>query len=174
MGYAGKRKYLTYLSLALAAVSAVIALIPFYEIWRIIKEVLEVRPDFSQAVHIKTYGWYAVGGALSFHACLHCGADVFPSGGVPGAGEYADCHDGTHYELPLGYVESEGTGKIRKIVSDSSAATETYLAHNLPDKAVSIATPIALLAVMAVFDWRLGLMCLSSGGDRFCADGFGE
>lgn len=64
MGYAGKRKYLTYLSLALAVVSAVIALIPFYEIWRIIKEVLEVRPDFSQAVHIKTYGWYAVGGAL--------------------------------------------------------------------------------------------------------------
>ena len=73
MGYAGKRKYLTYLSLALAAVSAVIALIPFYEIWRIIKEVLEVRPDFSQAVHIKTYGWYRSRRCSAFHAVLHCG-----------------------------------------------------------------------------------------------------
>ena len=63
-------------------------------------------------------------------------------------------------KLPLGYVESKGTGKIRKIVTDSSAATETYLAHNLPDKAVSYATPIGLLAMMAVFDWRLGLISL--------------
>ena len=62
--------------------------------------------------------------------------------------------------LPLGYIESEGTGKIRKIVTDSSAATETYLAHTLPDKAVSKATPIGLIILMAVFDWRLGIMCL--------------
>ena len=110
MGYAGKRKYLTYLSLALAAVSAVIALIPFYEIWRIIKEVLEVRPDFSQAVHIKTYGWYAVGGALLSMLFLHCGADVFPSGGVPGAGKYADRHDGTHYEAAAGIRGKRGNG----------------------------------------------------------------
>ena len=160
MGYAGKRKYLTYLSLALAAVSAVIALIPFYEIWRIIKEVLEVRPDFSQAVHIKTYGWYAVGGALlsmlfyiAALMCSHLAAFRVQANMRIAMMEHI-------MKLPLGYVESEGTGKIRKIVSDSSAATETYLAHNLPDKAVSIATPIALLAVMAVFDWRLGLMCL--------------
>ena len=160
MGYAGKRKYLTYLSLALAVVSAVIALIPFYEIWRIIKEVLEVRPDFSQAVHIKTYGWYAVGDALlsmlfyiAALMCSHLAAFRVQANMRIAMMEHI-------MKLPLGYVESEGTGKIRKIVSDSSAATETYLAHNLPDKAVSIATPIALLAVMAVFDWRLGLMCL--------------
>ena len=63
-------------------------------------------------------------------------------------------------KLPLGYVESKGTGKIRKIVTDSSAATETYLAHNLPDKAVSYATPIGLLAMMAVFDWQLEIISL--------------
>ena len=55
-------------------------------------------------------------------------------------------------KLPLGCVDSEGTGKIRKIVIDSSAATETFLAHNLPDKAVSYATPVGLLAMMMIFD----------------------
>ena len=63
-------------------------------------------------------------------------------------------------KLPLGYVEAEGTGKIRKIVTDSSSATETFLAHNLPDKAVSVATPIGLLVMMMAFDWRLGLISL--------------
>ena len=64
MDYAGNHKYLTYASMALAAISAWIALIPFYDIWRIVKEVLEVRPDFSGAVNISRYGWEAVGFAL--------------------------------------------------------------------------------------------------------------
>ena len=63
-------------------------------------------------------------------------------------------------KIPLGYVEAQGTGKIRKIVLDSTAATETYIAHNVPDKAVSLATPVGLLVMMAVFDWRLGFISL--------------
>ena len=65
MVYAGKYRYFTYASCILAAISAAIALIPFYDIWRIIREVLEVRPDFSKAVHIKSYGWQAVIFALT-------------------------------------------------------------------------------------------------------------
>lgn len=160
MTYAGNYKYLTYASMVLAAVSAVIALIPFYEVWRIIKEILEVRPDFSQAVHIKTYGWYAVGSALVsmlfYIAALMCSH-------LAAFRVQANMRTETMnhiMKLPLGFIESEGTGKIRKIVSESSAATETYLAHNLPDKAVSMVTPVALLVIMAAFDWRLGLICL--------------
>ncbi len=160
MTYAGNYKYLTYASMILAAVSAVIALIPFYEVWRIIKEILEVRPDFSQAVHIKTYGWYAVGSALVsmlfYIAALMCSH-------LAAFRVQANIRMATMnhiMKLPLGFIESEGTGKIRKIVSESSAATETYLAHNLPDKAVSMVTPVALLVIMAAFDWRLGLICL--------------
>lgn len=160
MTYAGNYKYLTYASMVLAAVSAVIALIPFYEVWRIIKEILEVRPDFSQAVHIKTYGWYAVGSALVsmlfYIAALMCSH-------LAAFRVQANMRTATMnhiMKLPLGFIESEGTGKIRKIVSESSAATETYLAHNLPDKAVSMVTPVALLVIMAAFDWRLGLICL--------------
>ena len=63
-------------------------------------------------------------------------------------------------KLPLGYVESQGSGKIRKIVMESSSATETFLAHNVPDKVISKATPIGLLLMMVFFDWRLGLISL--------------
>lgn len=160
MELAGNHKYFSYISFVLAVISAWIALIPFYDVWRIIKEIIEVRPDFNKAVHITSYGWQAVGFALLsmvfYIAALMCSHKaafrvqanmrVYMMGHI--------------MKRPLGYVESKGTGKIRKIVTDSSAATETYLAHNLPDKAVSYATPIGLLAMMAVFDWRLGLISL--------------
>lgn len=62
--------------------------------------------------------------------------------------------------LPLGLIEKEGSGKIRRIVNDSSAATETFIAHSLPDKVVSYVTPVCLVAMMLFFDWKIGLLCL--------------
>ncbi len=160
MELAGNHKYFSYISCILAAISAWIALIPFYDIWRIIREILEVRPDFSKATHITEYGWQAVLFALLamiFYIgalmCSHKAAFRVQANMRTKMMEHI-------MKLPLGYVEAEGTGKIRKIVTDSSAATETFLAHNLPDKVVSVATPIGLLAMMAIFDWRLGLISL--------------
>ena len=160
MELAGNHKYFSYISCILAAISAWIALIPFYDIWRIIREILEVRLDFSKATHITAYGWQAVLFALLamiFYIgalmCSHKAAFRVQANMRTKMMEHI-------MKLPLGYVEAEGTGKIRKIVTDSSAATETFLAHNLPDKVVSVATPIGLLAMMAIFDWRLGLISL--------------
>ena len=135
-------------------------MIPFYDIWRIMKEILEVRPDFVDATHIKTYGWQAVGFALLAMViyivalmCSHITAFRVQANMRTTMMEHI-------MKLPLGYVEKEGTGKLRKVVNDSSAATETFLAHNLPDKVVSVATPVGLLVVMFVFDWRLGIASL--------------
>ena len=63
-------------------------------------------------------------------------------------------------KLPMGFAERFGSGKLRKIVNESSAATETYLAHQLPDRANAIATPCGLLILLLAFDWRLGLLSL--------------
>lgn len=160
MQIAGKHKYFSYISCVLAVISAWAALVPFYEIWRIIKEILEVRPDYSKAVHISAYGWQAVGFALlamviyiAALMCSHKAAFRVQANMRIKMMQHI-------MKLPLGYVETQGTGKIRKIVMDSSAATETYLAHNVPDKAVSYATPVGLIVMMLIFDWRLGLMSL--------------
>ncbi len=160
MEMAGNHKYFSYISYVLAALSAWVALVPFYDIWRIIKEILEVRPDYSKAVHITSYGWHAVGFALlamvlyiASLMCSHKAAFRVQANMRVRMMEHV-------MKLPLGYVEVQGTGKLRKIIMDSSAATETYLAHNMPDKAVSFATPVGLLVMMLVFDWRLGLMSL--------------
>lgn len=160
MGYAGKHRVLTYLSWVLAGISAVIALVPFWYLWRIIREVLDVSQDFSQAVHISEWGWAAMGfSALAFLVyiaallCSHLAAfRVATNLRIAMTRHIAG--------LPLGFAESFGTGKLRKIINECSGATETYLAHMLPDTVTAYITPVALLVLMMVFDWRLGLLSL--------------
>lgn len=160
MDYAGNHRYFTYSSWILSAVSAIIALVPFWYIWKIIREVLAVAPDFSRAQDLTRNGWMAVSfsvlSVLVYIAglmCSHIAAFRVASNIRKAAMQHI-------VKLPLGFAESFGSGKLRKIVNESSAATETYLAHRLPDKAGAIATPIGLLIILMVFDWRLGLLSL--------------
>lgn len=160
LGYAGKRGILTYFSWILSAASALLALVPFYFIWRILKEVIEVSPDFGKAVNVTRYGWLAVifaaaailvyiGGLM----CSHLSAFRIATNLRIDLTK----HIAT---LPLGTTESFGTGKLRRIVSETAGAAETYLAHQLPDKYKAMATILGLLALLFIFDWRLGLLSL--------------
>lgn len=160
MSYAGRHKYLTYSSLALSVVSAALALLPFVFIFFIIKEIIEVAPNYSQAVNVVRNGWLAVAFALIsivvyFGAlmCSHLSAFRI-------AGNMRKTLLAHIAKLPLGFIGEMGSGKIRRIVNDSSAATETYLAHQLPDMAGAIAAPLGMIIMLFLFDWRFGLICL--------------
>ena len=157
---AGNHKYLTYASWVLSAISALIALVPFYYIWKVIQEVLEVAPDFSQAQNLTHNGWMAVLFAV-FSALIYIGGLMCSHKGAFRIATNLRLQTMEHIvKLPLGFVEKFGSGRLRKIVNESSAATETYLAHQLPDRANAIATPCGLLVLLLVFDWRLGLLSL--------------
>ena len=158
---AGSYRYLTYASWILSAISALIALAPYYFIWQVMREVLEVAPDFSRAQNLTYNGWmavmFAVIAVLVYIAglmCSHLGAFRIATN--------LRLQSMNHIvKLPLGFAEHFGSGKLRKIVNESSAATETYLAHQLPDRANALATPCGLLVLLFVFDWRLGLLSLA-------------
>ena len=158
---AGSYRYLTYASWILSAISALIALVPYYFIWQVMREVLEVAPDFSRAQNLTYNGWmavmFAVIAVLVYIAglmCSHLGAFRIATN--------LRLQSMNHIvKLPLGFAEHFGSGKLRKIVNESSAATETYLAHQLPDRANALATPCGLLVLLFVFDWRLGVLSLA-------------
>lgn len=169
--YAGKYKYLTIASWILAAISAFVALVPFYFIWRIIKEVLYVAPNYADAENLSAYGWSAVGFAI-LSMLIYIGALICSH--LSAFRVQANIRVGLMKHiltLPLGFMDEEGSGKVRKVVNESSAATETYLAHQLPDKCVAAATPIGLAILLFVFDWRLGLLCLIPVGVAFLVMG---
>lgn len=160
MGYAGKHRYFTYASWLLAVISALIALLPFVYIWKIIKEVLDVAPNFSSATGLVYNGIMAMIFAIvsflvyiSALMCSHLAAFRVATNMRVAVTEHIA-------KLPLGFADSFGSGKLRKIINDSTGATETYLAHQLPDKYAALATPVGLLVLLFVFDWRLGLLSL--------------
>ena len=158
--YAENYKYLTIASWVLATVSAFIALVPFYYIWRLIKEVIRVSPDFDRAQNLSAYGWCAVGSAV-FAMLIYMGGLICSHLAAFHVQATMRSRLMRHImSLPLGFMDKDGSGKVRKIVNESSAATETYLAHQLPDKCVATATPIGLVVLLLVFDWRLGLLSL--------------
>ena len=160
MGYAGKHKYFTYASWALAALSAFVALFPFIYIWKIVKEVLDVAPNFSEAVGLVKNGVMAMVFAVAAFLIYICALLCSHLAAFRVATNMRILATEHIAKLPLGYVDSFGSGKLRKIINDSTGATENYLAHQLPDKYAAIATPIGLLALLFIFDWRLGLLSL--------------
>ncbi|MDO4554926.1 MAG: ABC transporter ATP-binding protein [Lachnospiraceae bacterium] len=158
--YAGKFKILTISSWILSVISAELALLPFVYIWKIIKEVLDVSPNFSEAVGLAHNGWMAVLFAI-LSMLVYIGALLCSH--IAAFRVQANIRSRAMHHivtLPLGFMDSVGSGKIRKTVNECSAATETYLAHQLPDKAGAIATPVGLLILLMIFDWRLGLLSL--------------
>lgn len=160
MKYSGKYKIFTYLSLILSGISSVLALIPFVYIWKIIKEVIEVMPNFQNATSIVHNGWMAVIFAIISTIiyfvgliCSHMSAFRVASNMRKKAMEHIT-------KIPIGKIEEIGSGKLRKIVNESAGGTETYLAHQLPDMAGALVTPICMLIFLFIFDWKLGIVSL--------------
>ena len=158
--YAGRHKYLTMLSLLFSFISAVFLLMPFLWIWKVVEEILKVYPDFGQAADAAKYGWYALisaaAGILIYVASLLC-SHLAAFRIAANMRKTAMHHVVT---LPLGYFSKEGSGKLRKIIDESAASTETYLAHQLPDSVQLMTTVIGVLICLFVFNWRFGAAVL--------------
>ena len=160
MDYAGGHRFFTYASWVLAAVSALLALVPFLYIWMILRDIRAAAPDYAQAVKIPSYGWMAVLYAIISYLvyvcallCSHLAAFRVATNLRLATAEHLA-------RLPLGFTESYGSGKLRKVIQESTGAAETFLAHQLPDQYSAMATPVGLLVLLFVFDWRLGLLSL--------------
>ena len=152
--YAEGYKYLTIASWILSALSALVALLPFVYIWKVIKEVLDAAPNYGDVQELSHNGWmavaFAVAAILIYIAALIC--SHLAAFRVQANIRMRAMHH--IVTLPMGFMDGIGSGKVRKIVYESSAATETYLAHQLPDKANALATPVGLI-VSALYGNKL-------------------
>ena len=120
MDYAGRRRVLTYLSWVLSAVSALTALVPFIFVWLIVREVIEANGNFAAVQgSLSVYGWWAVGSALIsmlvYFAALMC-SHVAAFRVAGNMRKRAMRHIGA---LPVGFMNSLGSGRVRRIVNES-------------------------------------------------------
>lgn len=157
LAYAGKRKVLTYLSMGIVGISQLLALTPFLYIWAILRDV--IAGDNSRIAH---YGWMAVAFAVASIIVYFCGLMCSHLAAFRIAANMRKTLMRHIMSLPIGFLDTLGSGKVRKWVQESTQSMETYLAHQLPDKAGMYATMLGLAVLMFLFDWRMGMLCLAT------------
>lgn len=157
--YMGKKKALLPLSLVLSGVSAALNIVPFVLVWYIVRNIL-TAPGDTELSDIGFYAWLAfaagAGGIIVYFVSLlssHLAAFRVEVGLQQVGMERS-------LSKPLGFFDTHSSGKIRKIVTDGASTTHTFLAHQLPDMAGSIVSPVILLALIILVDWRMGLASL--------------
>ena len=158
-GYMGRRKALLPVAIVLSALGGLAGLAPFVFIWLIVRELLS-GSDIGAQTQVISYAWWAAGTAvggvvLYFGAlmCSHLAAFRVESNIRKSAMRRI-------VGMPLGFFDSNTTGRIRKIIDDNASITHSFLAHQLPDMAGTALVPLLAVVLIAAFDWRLGLACL--------------
>ncbi len=159
--FAGGYRHLTTLGMVLSAISAVMTLFPIIFIWRGVSEILVSYPTITLTDQIQHNAWMAVISALSAMGVYLLALMLTHIAAFRIAKNMRKAAMNHIMTLPLGFFSNMGSGKLRRIINDSASATESYLAHQLPDLVGAYTTPIAVLVVLFVFDWRLGLISLA-------------
>lgn len=155
----GRRKALLPVAIVLSALGGLAGLAPFVFIWLIVRELLS-GGDIGAQTQVTSYAWWAAGTAvggvvLYFGAlmCSHLAAFRVESNIRKSAMRRI-------VGMPLGFFDSNTTGRIRKIIDDNASITHSFLAHQLPDMAGTALVPLLAVVLIAAFDWRLGQACL--------------
>lgn len=160
--YAGNRHWLTIMGMILAGISTVLSMIPFICIWFVVRDMVNamMQGDISLAAHSSTYAWWAVGfsvlSIILYFVALCC-SHLAAFRTATNMKKTAIHHIVT---LPLGYFSQNASGRLRKVIDDNAGLTENFLAHQLPDLTGAVVMPVAVLVMIFIFDWRLGLCCL--------------
>ena len=160
--FAGNRHWLTIAGCVLAGISTVLSMIPFVCIWFVVRDIVNamIQGDQSLAIASGHDAWLAVAFSLVsiflyFLAlcCSHLAAFRTATNMKKEAMHHI-------VMLPLGYFSQNASGRLRKIIDDNAGLTEGFLAHQLPDLTGAVVMPIAVIILLFVFDWRLGICCM--------------
>ncbi len=157
--YMGNKKSLLPLALVLSALSAILNMIPFVMVWYITREML-TNLENKDMSNVTTYAWIALGtaiaGVIVYFLGLMCShlAAFRVEVGLQKVGMKKIMN------MPLGFFDRHSSGKLRKIINDGAGTTHTFLAHQLPDLAGTMLSPLILLVLVFTMNWRMGLASL--------------
>lgn len=152
----GRRKWLLPCSVGLSAVNGLLSLVPFILLWLVVRILLTAEGDLAD-----TSLWdYALAAfvvsvaniLLYFFALMlsHLAAFRIEINMRRWAMERL-------MRAPLGFFDTQNTGRMRKIIDEDSGQTHTFVAHILPDVAGSVVAPLGVIILLFMVDWQMGL-----------------
>ena len=158
MPYAGNKGGLLYLAMFLSAASGIMMLMPMVYIHKIVSHII-LKGQIEAGLVRGNAGLaaaFAVGGLLAYLFAIIV-SHIF-------AFEVEDNIIKVNMKRlmakPLGFFSNRESGKLRNVIISGAGETHSFLAHQLPDVAMTIISPLVLLVFFFVFDWKLGLASL--------------
>ena len=158
MPYAGKKSILFYIAMIMSAISGIMVLMPMVFIHRIINSlILNETVDFvyvrENSIYAATFAGlglfiYLIGLILSHVFAFEVEDNIIKSSVKK------------LINKPLGYFDDKESGRIRKVIISGASETHSFLAHQLPDMAMTFISPIVLFVFFFMFDWKLGLVSM--------------
>lgn len=158
MPYAGKKSILFYIAMIMSAISGIMVLMPMVFIHRIINSlILNEAVDFVYVRENSIYAAIFAGLGLFIYLIGLILSHVF-------AFEVEDNIIKSSVKKlinkPLGYFDDKESGRIRKVIISGASETHSFLAHQLPDMAMTVISPIVLFVFFFMFDWKLGFVSM--------------
>lgn len=154
--YMEGRKSLLPSSIWLSAINGLLSLIPFILVWLVVRTLLTTEGDLSD-----TPIWnYAIAAFIvSVVNVLICFAALMLSHIAAFRIETNMRRTAMNrlMRAPLGFFDTQNSGRMRKIIDEDAGQTHTFVAHILPDAASSIVAPIGVIILLLVVDWQLGI-----------------
>jgi len=162
LSYAGNRKGFLSLSLVLSGLSALVGFMPYIMVFFVMRDVISAiaAKEAVNAAALAGYGLWAVGAAAAGFVLYYAALMLSHTAAFTIQQNLSILMAEALAELPIGWHITHESGKVRKIFEKNVNQLETLIAHNLPDTAQNMVSPFAILALMLVFDWRLGLVSL--------------
>lgn len=155
MKYSGNKKFLVYLSMFLSTVSSILILLPMFYIHRIVKSmILNGNIDFHLVKENIIYAviFPVIGVILYVLASMF--SHIFAFEVEKNLIKYSMQEI---MKKPLGYFSNIESGRLRNTVIAGAAETHTVLAHQMPDLLPTFVSPVMVLIMLFLFDWRLGI-----------------
>ena len=162
LSYAGKSRGLLSLSLVLSALSALVSFVPYIMVFFVMRDVIGAvaAKEAVNAAALARYGLWAVGSAAAGFVLYYAALMLSHATAFTIQENLSIRMTEALAELPIGWHITHVSGKVRKVFEKNVNQLETLIAHNLPDTAQNMVSPFAILVLMLVFDWRLGLISL--------------
>ena len=162
LSYAGNCKGFLSLSLVLSGLSALVGFMPYIMVFFVMRDVISAiaAKEAVNAAALAGYGLWAVGAAAAGFVLYYAALMLSHTAAFTIQQNLSILMAEALAELPIGWHITHESGKVRKIFEKNVNQLETLIAHNLPDTAQNMVSPFAILALMLVFDWRLGLVSL--------------
>ena len=162
LSYAGKSRGLLPLSLILSGLSALVSFVPYIMVFFVMRDVISAvaAKEAVNAAALARYGLWAVGSAAAGFVLYYAALMLSHATAFTIQENLSIRMTEALAELPIGWHITHVSGKVRKVFEKNVNQLETLIAHNLPDTAQNMVSPFAILVLMLVFDWRLGLISL--------------